>query len=338
MVLESGEYTELAALLRTATLANVDPLEACREWWEKSGVDWTAVRSLHRQVAQRVLIEGSRMHRSSEERGAALDSWRRGASLLRLAGRARFPPYGYARCVLEALAPSAAISLSAWGDDAREAARAWLRHPGLCPHERLRAELLECARADFVASPVHDRVRHAVGAAYERYLERRLQLAGIEYETEDASRQLGRARTPDALLTVPIAVAVPTPGGEYVAHVVHWIDSKAMFGDVLAHCEDHGPQLEAYANRFGPGLVIYWGGCVQGVGAAPGAPAPSSIVVTTDLPPHFVFPGDADVRGIPAVPLPDIDAILAEASSAWEREQADPDADTPSDAGDDKDA
>ena len=53
---------------------------------------------------------------------------------------------------------------------------------------------------------------------------------------------------------VPIAV-----GGR----IVHWIDSKATFGDEKSHNNQYMDQYQQYINRYGPGLVIYWFGFVR---------------------------------------------------------------------------
>lgn len=45
--------------------------------------------------------------------------------------------------------------------------------------------------------------------------------------------------------------------------VVHWIDSKASFGDPFVHREQGLKQFQSYVNRYGPGLVIYWMGFVE---------------------------------------------------------------------------
>ena len=44
---------------------------------------------------------------------------------------------------------------------------------------------------------------------------------------------------------------------------MNWIDSKAMFGDGLTHSEYEAQQYSSYANRFGPGAVVYWFGFVD---------------------------------------------------------------------------
>uniref|UniRef100_A0A7S0EY83 CDAN1-interacting nuclease 1 n=1 Tax=Phaeocystis antarctica TaxID=33657 RepID=A0A7S0EY83_9EUKA len=48
---------------------------------------------------------------------------------------------------------------------------------------------------------------------------------------------------------------------------VHWIDSKATFGDLASHNEYSSHQFSAYLNRFDAGLVIYWFGFVDEVAA-----------------------------------------------------------------------
>ena len=174
-------------------------------------------------------------------------------------------------------------------------------------------QLKYCAATDYWSSPRIDAMKQEVGRRFEVYLESVLREAGLPFETEDDARcvqvaattpllhcaediyllsirwfsvlcscsRLGRSRTPDVVLQVPIGVVGPDGG----AHVVFWIDGKAMFGDWEGHVEErqaqvrsssltaetqaspissifHSPaslaQLDAYVNRFGPGMVIYW--------------------------------------------------------------------------------
>ena len=42
--------------------------------------------------------------------------------------------------------------------------------------------------------------------------------------------------------------------------LVHWIDSKATFGDAQSHAEYRINQFASYIHRYESGLVIYWNG------------------------------------------------------------------------------
>ena len=68
-------------------------------------------------------------------------------------------------------------------------------------------------------------------------------------------RNSGYDKTPDVLLDVPFA----TKDGA----IVNWIESKALFGSDENHDKYLVDQLNAYWNRFGSGLVIYWFGYIS---------------------------------------------------------------------------
>eukprot|EP00536_Pseudo-nitzschia_multiseries_P001752 jgi/Psemu1/181823/e_gw1.22.195.1 len=119
---------------------------------------------------------------------------------------------------------------------------------------RLAREVHDAIAADPLYGPVSDRARHFIGIEYEIVLERGLNNLGILFESEAKLRAKGSSRTPDAVLSCPISVKV---GSEW--HIVCWIDSKALYGDVETH-RTILPQAEAYVNRFGPGLILYWFG------------------------------------------------------------------------------
>ena len=61
--------------------------------------------------------------------------------------------------------------------------------------------------------------------------------------------------------------------------VVHWVDSKAMFGDATAW-KYARQQVEEYVACFGPGMVVFWKGCQSDLQGAVGA----NVLVTSDFP------------------------------------------------------
>lgn len=162
---------------------------------------------------------------------------------------------------------------------------------------RFRREILECQEADLDYTPAADRIRAACGFEYEYKLQRELRALGIIFKHENDLRTDGYHKTPDILLHVPIAINLAklndpwskramksqsTSDGDGGYHVIRWIDSKAMFGDFLAHVRDNKAQIQSYINRFGPGLVIYWFGFDPLISSA----QPEVLVLST-------FPADA---------------------------------------------
>eukprot|EP00775_Hariotina_reticulata_P010604 gene10604-10762_t len=115
-------------------------------------------------------------------------------------------------------------------------------------------------------SPFCDMAKSLAGLEFEARLYQQLQEAEIPYWNEQQLREKGLFKTPDALLQqVPICVCCCGEGTDQQWHVVHWIDSKASFGDDRMHSQQLDGQYRTYINRYGPGLVIYWFGFIQGL-------------------------------------------------------------------------
>ncbi|GBF92890.1 hypothetical protein Rsub_05726 [Raphidocelis subcapitata] len=137
---------------------------------------------------------------------------------------------------------------------------------------RLRADVVRCARADRSYSPYSDMAKTLAGLEHEAALYATLREAGVPHWSEQELRDKGMYKTPDALLQVPIAVRCPLTERW---HIVHWIDSKASFGDDRLHAQALEGQYRTYLNRYGSGAVIYWFGFVRDL-AQPGDTAAGS--------------------------------------------------------------
>ena len=247
-------------------------------------VSYEALLSIFLQMYQR------------QHKGAMRDMMRKSAELLRLynageeiadialsqsrPGRS-VSPYGLARIIAASILPGCTKKSN------RKRLAAYMRDPSTIPdaHDRLRENVYHCIEIDRHNSPFLDRVRHNAGQEYEHILQRTLAARNIPFESEDDLKDIGMAKTPDVRLLVPIAInarSASTSGdGSDALIIINWIDSKAMFGDADAHAANLG-QLHGYVNRLGPGMVIYWHGCVEGLhGSDP------DIAVVSSMPTSF---------------------------------------------------
>ncbi|RKP20762.1 hypothetical protein ROZALSC1DRAFT_21121 [Rozella allomycis CSF55] len=118
----------------------------------------------------------------------------------------------------------------------------------------LKEQIMHCLNVDKMFSPDGDLIRSNVGELGENILTNILEHKGIPFHTEDELRELNFHKTPDVRLEIPIAVK---------GRIVHWIESKALFGDYYHHKKYDEAQYSSYYNRYGPGLVIYWAGYIK---------------------------------------------------------------------------
>ncbi|XP_028839583.1 CDAN1-interacting nuclease 1 isoform X2 [Denticeps clupeoides] len=128
-----------------------------------------------------------------------------------------------------------------------------LREPTLIPDVHLARQVEQCTVNDCCYGPLVDCIKHAIGHEHEVLLRDKLRERNLSFLDENQLRAKGYDKTPDIILEVPIAVE---------GHVVHWIESKASFGDDQSHRTYLNEQFWSYWNRFGPGLVIYWYGFI----------------------------------------------------------------------------
>lgn len=169
--------------------------------------------------------------------------WKRGVPMAKLAKAINFPP------VLLALMLSAEIGLP------RKQFWKYLRDPSTCHDKRLKKELEQVARDDLIYSPKGSQIQTERGQWGEKRLQEWLDKQDLEYRTEEDLRG-EYTKTPDCLLERPIQI----DGSK-----VHWIESKASFGDDIELRKNARRQLKPYTEMFGTGAVVYWFGFVEGI-------------------------------------------------------------------------
>jgi hypothetical protein len=170
-------------------------------------------------------------------------TWRRGESINRLAKRINFP------AVLFGLLLAAEIDLP------RKLFWKYLRDPSTCPDVRLRKEFKQIGETDIIYSPKGAEVQTARGKWGEKLLEDWLDERELKYRTEKDLRATHK-KTPDVLLDKPIKIN---------GTKIHWIESKASFGDDIEIRKNVRRQLKPYTELFGNGAVVYWFGFVEGI-------------------------------------------------------------------------
>lgn len=155
--------------------------------------------------------------------------------LLKIAMRERFPPYGLCRLILnEYNFPS--LSKTPTKSDLNE----MLRNPTLIPDSLLAVNVSTCLYNDNRDGPIPDAIRQSIGEEYEYKLKLLAKEAGLHFFDEDDLRRIGFDKTPDLKLAVPCL---------YRGTVIHWIESKASFGDMESHKKYVRDQLISYGNR-----------------------------------------------------------------------------------------
>ncbi|DBA00498.1 TPA: hypothetical protein N0F65_002741, partial [Lagenidium giganteum] len=288
VIMDDVEYTWLLTLSACPT-----PAEQAR--WRPHGPYTTeeTFRIIQRQAEHRRYRGALRTHRQEKMLSRYAARRRKGDTISAIARSVDFSPCMLARVLLENVYgwPKPNISSlfkelvqndptqSATAQRAIQSAKD--NADDVC---RLMVEVKECIETDAACSPLADRVRHNMGVEYEYVLLEKLRNRGLVFESEDVLREKGLAKTPDVRLLLPIGVY----DQDGTMHVVHWIDSKAMFGDRHVHDTENAGQLQGYVNRFGPGMVIYWFGHVANLSSD------SDVFITHEFPERIAFPGGCD--------------------------------------------
>lgn len=190
-----------------------------------------------------VRITTKRFYHIKNHSRSLLKKWSRGRSFLELASQWNFPPVLMAFIILQE------------NKIPRRMFWEYVRNPEEIRDQRLQKEIIEIAEKDLVYSPKGNETQYERGRKGEKRLQDWLDEHEISYQTEEDLKKL-YPKTPDALLEKPLKV-------EGVK--VNWIESKASFGDEVEVRKNSKKQLKSYVELFGPGMVVYWFGVVEGV-------------------------------------------------------------------------
>uniref|UniRef100_A0A8D8WMG7 CDAN1-interacting nuclease 1 n=1 Tax=Cacopsylla melanoneura TaxID=428564 RepID=A0A8D8WMG7_9HEMI len=150
-----------------------------------------------------------------------------------------------------------------------------LRDPLLITDPILSMEISMCNAVDDQYGPVIELYRRSLGLAHEAKVMSHLTECGIVFQSEKLCMTLNFDKTPDVLLDPPLWLS---------DRPVHWIESKALFGNPENHATYRENQYIPYYQRFGPGLVIYWFGFVDSICIH----TPEYMIVTNMPPRHLM--------------------------------------------------
>jgi len=208
---------------------------------EETGHDEELLNVIYTQRTVREAIK--RHHVVKRNAQKLLREWDRGASLLQIARKWDFPP------VLTALVMFQEDGFS------RKEFWNYVREPQNIANPRTRKEINEIIAADSIYSPWGNEVQVKRGQWGEAMLQSWLASQGLTYRSEKDLR--GKfAKTPDCLLDEPII---------FNGRRINWIESKASFGDLVEFNKNIRGQLAKYVEMFGPGVVVYWFGYIEGM-------------------------------------------------------------------------
>lgn len=172
-----------------------------------------------------------------------VSDWNKGLSLLKISEKANFSPILTGLMVFKEMGKS------------RKQFWSYVRDPACIPTARLKKEIKEIVDSDFIYSPWATELQYKRGLWGEDKLQTWLKDNDITYRTEKDLRG-DFQKTPDCLLDKPVVI----DGLD-----VHWIESKATFGDRVEVNKNLKKQLAPYLELFGQGLVVYWFGYVDDV-------------------------------------------------------------------------
>ncbi|XP_043371648.1 CDAN1-interacting nuclease 1 isoform X1 [Dermochelys coriacea] len=156
--------------------------------------------------------------------------------LLELANEVDFAPSLMARIVLERFLKEQEGAIPS-----KTLINSMLRDPSQIPDGVLANQVYQCTVNDYCYGPLVDCIKHAIGHEHEVLLREMLLEKNLSFLAEEQLRAKGYDKTPDFILEVPVAVE---------GHIIHWIESKASFGDECSHQAYLHDQFWSYWNRW----------------------------------------------------------------------------------------
>jgi hypothetical protein len=204
------------------------------------GYDKRMLDTLYTQKISRDVKK--RFHMMKDKSPVLLREWRRGKTIMEIANKYHFPP------ILTAMI----IFL----EDGASKKQFWefVRSPEMLESQQTAEEIREVVKNDLVYSPDANETQKERGLWGEELLHKWLGEQNITYRTEEDLRGGEGQKTPDCLLDEPVL---------FNGHKICWVESKASFGDNVEFRYNSRKQLCPYTQLFGPGLVIYWTGCLD---------------------------------------------------------------------------
>lgn len=206
----------------------------------ETGLDRELLIIVHTQRAQRTTTRKFYKVKAQVERLRA--QWEGGMRILQLARMYDFSPVLMGMLILT----STGISRKEFWHIVRGEKKA--------PRRILR-EIDEACRSDLTYSPWGLELQRRRGIWGEDMLHKWLDRFNIEYEVESQLRKR-YPKTPDCLF----ARALKFNGTD-----IHWIESKANFGDEVEFRKTLKRQMIPYRELFGSGMIVYWFGFVSGL-------------------------------------------------------------------------
>ncbi len=248
MIVDETTYREIINDLRT--YSDIDRLYA--RYRSKKKYSWEFFLVLYTQRTIRDVT--ARFQKVKIKAPRLFDQWKNGKSLLQISNEQNFSPVMTAFIIMTSK------------EMGRNTFKKMINDPSSVEDKRLGRELQEVRDNDPIYSPEGNDVQRKRGVKGEARLKTWLDRHGITHEREEDLREKG-GKTPDFLLEKPIY---------FRGEEVNWIESKGSFGDLREVKKNLKKQLHAYRELFGPGMVIYWFGVIDG------APVEDGIVIETE--------------------------------------------------------